>query len=132
MLGDRVSLDLDTLNLKEVVEYFPDPDAGEFLTPTSMPSPSLTPASCRVTHVLVGKPSISAGFRPTRFPSVTPGVGVSGQALDGHGGGHGGVLLALVAVDAAGAKAGIDGRSADPGGVGQRGIRIATRDLKTS
>ncbi|MGW3468997.1 DUF4916 domain-containing protein [Saccharopolyspora sp. NPDC000995] len=32
-LGDRVSLDLDTLELKEVVEYFPDPDTGEFFDP---------------------------------------------------------------------------------------------------
>ncbi|WP_083822280.1 DUF4916 domain-containing protein [Saccharopolyspora spinosa] len=31
--GDRVSLDLDTVNLKEVAEYFPDPDTGEFFDP---------------------------------------------------------------------------------------------------
>lgn len=42
VLGDRVSLGLDTLNLKEVVEYFPDPDSsysGGFFDSARMPSP---------------------------------------------------------------------------------------------
>ncbi|MFI7123103.1 DUF4916 domain-containing protein [Amycolatopsis sp. NPDC049868] len=32
-LGDGVSLDLSTLQLRDVVEYFPEPDTGEFFDP---------------------------------------------------------------------------------------------------